>query len=110
MSKFHEGPANGQVLQLRRAPRFLRIVVDPAGKVDGLDQLDDTPADNETIHVYERQTEPVRAHLNFGGGRGGWFEMADYAHFPQQPQDHEVRATDAWQAWVQATSKRLDDE
>lgn len=108
MSKFHQGPADGTSLLLQRAPRFLRVVVDPAGKVDALDQLDDTPADDETIHVYEIQTEPIRAHMNFGGGRGGWYQMADYAHFPEQPSDHEVRTTEAWQAWVQATAARLD--
>ncbi len=114
MSRFHQGPADGQMLMLKRAPRFIRVVVGPNNKIDALDQLADTPADSETIHVYEIQTEPISAFIDGTGKDGRRFgravQIADYAHFPQQPEDHEVRATDAWQAWVQATANRLDAE
>ncbi len=110
MSKFYQGPADGQTLMLARAPRFLRVVVGPNNKIDALDQLTDTPEENEETHVYEIQTEPIRAHINCGRGKSGWYEIADYACFPEQPADHEVRTTDAWEAWVKATAARLDAE
>jgi hypothetical protein len=108
MSKFHQGPADGHSLMLARAPRFLRVVVGPNNKIDALDQLGDSPEENEEIHVYEIQTEPIRVHINRGRGKSGWYQIADYAHFPEQPADHEVRTHGAWEAWVQATAARLD--
>lgn len=114
MSKFHQGPADGQSLMLARAPRFLRVVVGPNNKIDALDQLTDTPAETEEIHVYEIQTEPVAAFIDGTGKDGRRFgravQIADYAWLPEQPADHEVRTTEAWQAWVQATANRLDAE
>ncbi len=115
MSKFHQGPADGKLLSIARAPRFLRVVVGPNNKVDALDQVDDTPTDQEEIHVYEIQTQPVQAFVDgkdpvTGRRFGRRVEIADYAYFPQQPQDHEVRTTDAWHKWVRATAERLDAE
>lgn len=114
MSKFHDGPANGQTLLLGRAPRFLRVV-ETAGKFDALDQLTDEPTEQEAIHVYEIQTEPIVAFVDgtdpvTGRRFGRRVEIADYAWMPDQPADHDVRTTEAWQAWVTATAARLDAE
>lgn len=113
MSKFHQGPADGEMLMISRAPRFLRVVVGPNNKIDALDLLEDTPAPEEEIHIYEIQTEPITAFVD-GTKNGRRFgravQIADYAYFPEQPADHEVRTTEAWQAWVQATAARLDAE
>lgn len=43
MTTFTDGPAAETVLELRRAPKFLRVVRDADGTVDALDQLNDTP-------------------------------------------------------------------
>jgi hypothetical protein len=54
MSQIVDGPCGPRLLLNERAPRFLRVVVDAKGDVDCLDQLADTPAPGERIHVYER--------------------------------------------------------
>jgi len=43
MTRFLDGPAQGETLMLRRAPILLRVTRDPMGNFDGLDQLDDRP-------------------------------------------------------------------
>lgn len=100
MAKFHGGPADGHMLLIRRAPRFLRVVIDPAGKIDALDQLDDTPAAKETIHVYRIDGEATSCHMNFGRGKGGWYQLADYRWVGADVPDHEIRTDAAWHAWT----------
>jgi hypothetical protein len=63
MTTFEDGPAKGQTLMLQRAPLFLRVVIDPSGKVDALDQLTDKPASNEKIFAYVLTAEPGRFHI-----------------------------------------------
>lgn len=53
MSQLVDGPAGPLLILNERSPRFLRVVVDPKGKVDTLDQLEDVAAADEAIHVYE---------------------------------------------------------
>jgi len=103
MTSFSDGPAQGQTLMLGRAPIFLRVV-EWAGAFDALDQIDDTPEPEETIHVYQRVGEPGRMHVHRSGGKGGWFTVAEYAVLPEQPDEDEVRRTDAWQAWCRRQS------
>jgi hypothetical protein len=98
---FADGPVQGQVLALHRAPVLLRVVVAPGGKVDALDQVEDEPAANETIHVYQREPRPVTMiHLNMGRSGGtGFYPMATYSYVG--PVDDElVRATAAWRTWA----------
>lgn len=105
MIRLLDGPAAGQTLMLKRAPRFLRVVRGPSGKWDALDQLDDTPNDDETITVYARGAEkPGVVHLNMGRLGGGFYVLAYYRHHPAQPAEWQMRETSAWQAWCRDQS------
>lgn len=104
MSTFRDGPADGVTLVNARAPWFLRIVVDPEGKVDCLDQVGDEPADGEGVFVYEaipgthvgpalvRMTRPNRC---------VWMQMGDYRH-RADVDGEQLRETAAWQEWTRA--------
>lgn len=98
MIRFEDGPAGGQVLQLRRAPLYLRVTHDPDGKWDALDQLDDQPAAGETITVYRRVGEAGVVHIDYTERatrrrRGAWFSCADYRVVANQPADAVARDT-----------------
>lgn len=98
MSKFLDGPAAGSALMLRRAPVFLRAVIDEStGKVDALDQMDDTPGPSERVHVYRRVGEPIHACVR----PGGCYELGDYRHVPDVD-ERLVRVTEDWRRWVDA--------
>ncbi len=78
MTSFLDGPAAGQRLMLKRAPRFIRVVTH-GGKFDALDQLGDVPLPSEAIHVYEITGKPGGVHLNTRGKPGGgFFTIAKY--------------------------------
>lgn len=97
MSRFLDGPAEGQSLLLRRAPKLLRVVRSDAGDLDALDQLADTPKVDETITVYERVTAPSTVHIKM---RCGWYQIAEYRQTSRQPDDATARSTAAWRAWA----------
>lgn len=101
MTKFIDGPAQGQTLLLKRGPRFLRVV-EQDGKWDALDQLEDEPEPGESIHVYEAHGPIGSCHLNISGGRGGWFIIGEYRHLPEQPTEEQKRVTRAWREWCEA--------
>jgi hypothetical protein len=104
MSQILDGPCGPTLLLNERSPRFLRLVVDDKGKLDCLDQLVDTPAEGERIHVYERVpgsegefgfvtlTRPKRCIR---------VPLTSYRHRPDVDGE-AVRETDAWQAWCYA--------
>lgn len=104
MTSFLDGPAKGQTFMLTRAPHYLRIVQDAAGKWDALDQLDDTPTADETIVVYEMVGEPSSVHVCARGrnNRSGWYRGGQYRLVDPQPDDAAVRTTPAWRVWVSA--------
>ena len=104
---FEDGVACGKPLALKRAPALLRVVVDPAGGVDALDQLTDVPRLDEAIVVYRRLAiEP--GVVTFSGGRGcAWFNRARYGLVDvPQPDDEEVRGATAWRSWAMAYRDR----
>ena len=105
MSTFIKGPAEGQLLMLRRAPRFLRVVVDTSLKWDALDQLEDHPAANEAIHVYEICSAPCYIHLSAKGPAGGNYITAEYRYVEPPPADSKVRDNKAWRAWCYAAAE-----
>lgn len=109
MVKFVDGPAAGVILEIRRAPKLLRVVVDDAGKWDALDQLDDKPRLNETVHVYRLASEVTNVHLcrRGRGARSGWVAIAEYRHYAQQPDKATGIHQRLWQAWATA---RLEEE
>lgn len=113
MTKFLDGPAAGKVLDLRRAPLLLRVVIDRRGNVDALDQVDDVPHAGETIHVYRLQGPPQRVHLCIRGkGRSGsgWREIGEYALNSEQPADEVARDNRRWRAWAEALWQKEQQE
>lgn len=96
MVSFLDGPAAGVTLMLRRAPIYLRVTFNPAGKVDALDQLDDEPKPDEIVHVYRKVPGTSgKVHVR----PGGCYEMGDYRHVADAVGD-ELRDTAAWRSWV----------
>jgi hypothetical protein len=96
MTTFIDGPAKGEVLHLKRAPKFLRVTQN--GLVfDGLDQLGDEPEETELIYVYQI-CEPVAGMITT---TRGVFPIARYRHVQPQPEDHQVRLTHCWRAWTE---------
>ena len=99
---FLSGPASNANLELQRTPIFLRVVIDPDGKVDALDQLDDAAAPAESIYVY------VFSSKHGGGfvcsrGRGGGCRslmLVRYRFFETQPADEILRDNARWAAWA----------
>jgi hypothetical protein len=105
MIKFLDGPAAGTILQLKRAPLYLRVVIDPRGTVDALDQLDDTPETKEAVWVYRLVAPANWYHLHCGGRRpngSGFYQQAEYRLHAEQPTDAVLRRTEAWQTWCYA--------
>ena len=99
--RFLDGPACGEVIDLQRAPHFLRVVIDADGKVDALDQLHDSPKPDEAIHVYLRQGKPHMVHMLCSPrSKSGWHLMADYKLYHHQPSDIESREENAWREWA----------
>jgi hypothetical protein len=83
MLRFDGGPAAGHALACRRAPIYLRVVVDETdGHVDALDLLDDTPGPSEQVHVYRRTRQGLPTFACSRGRGGGCSEIADadYGH------------------------------
>jgi hypothetical protein len=103
MTSFIDGPAKGKTLMLKRSPKYLRVVIDEAGKVDALDQLHDSPGENERVFAYRVHGEIGSVHLNMGRGRGGFYPLAEYRLIPTQPADSVLRKNEAWRAWTIAT-------
>lgn len=96
MTRFVDGPANGQTMMLRRAPLFLRVTQLPSGKCDALDALEDKPMKDEAIFIYRREGEPTWMAIRPGGVyRGG-----NYRLLAEQPTDEEVRTNERWAKWV----------
>jgi hypothetical protein len=107
------GPAAGVSMGLRTCPRWLRLVTRPADTrpsdggtpaydqiageqvlVDALDQADDTPAQDETVHVYRLVAGTWGVVYVRPGGR---YEHGDYRHIGPGT---GLRERDAWIAWV----------
>ncbi len=104
MTKFLDGPAVNVVLMLQRAPRLLRVVRASGGEWDALDQVDDTPSDDEAITVYAMVAGPWRLHIDRSRKAGGsaWFWGGEFRALPEQPADAIVRNNAAWRAWATA--------
>jgi len=109
MVRFLDGLAAGVVLLLHRAPPYLRVVRSVDGTWDALDQLDDMPAPDETIHVYRREGPASTVHVDYRRGRRGpssaWYALASYRVVATQPGDEVVRSTPAWRGWCQTQAK-----
>ncbi|HSI11752.1 MAG TPA: hypothetical protein VK961_06890 [Chthoniobacter sp.] len=103
MTKFEDGPAQGNSLMLKRAPIFLRVVVNTQGEWDALDQLDDHAHQGESLYAYTLTGEPGMCHiLRRSGPKGGsgFYVMAAYRFVTPQPSDAEMRDNTAWREWT----------
>lgn len=100
MTTFIDGPAKGQALALRRSPMFLRVVRKGEGPTwDALDQPEDTPYDDEYVFAYKLSKDLGVCHLNRGGGRSGFYKIAEYSFIQPQPPFHILRNTELWRGW-----------
>jgi len=107
MAKFLDGPAAGVSLSLRRAPMLLRVVQNRETKTwDALDQLTDSPADNEDIYLYYIHPESFfKAHVCRSPRRlSGWLEEADYSLLPAtllRIDEEILRDQEVYAAWCE---------
>jgi hypothetical protein len=100
MTKFQDGPAQGQVLMLKASPQFLRVTSAHTGrKWDGLDQPHDVPEPGEKLFAYVLAEKTGNCHINMGRGRGGFYPMQTYKFIPNQPSDAVMRDLELWEAW-----------
>jgi hypothetical protein len=109
VTKFREGPAAGVSLELRRAPKYLRVVCSQSTGWDALDQLDDTPKPEEKIYAYllveDRGSVFVDGRDKKGKRTGGLYRMAAYAYIESQPPDVVLRSTVQWREWCYAVEE-----
>lgn len=92
----------------KRAPIFLRAVINRNNRIDCLDMTEDTPSATEKVHVYEREGESSWIHIK-GTKKSisGFYAMADYHHLPDV--DGELlRDNEVWQKWT--TERFASDE
>lgn len=99
---FVDGPAEGHPLDLERDPIMLRVTIGLNG-VDALDQLEDEPAEHESIFVYMRVKDSETVALvdwadKGGRRRGAKLSIVEYCLSPIQP-TCLVRDTASWQVW-----------
>lgn len=98
MIRFLDGPAEGVKLSLGRAPMFLRVVIDPGGNVDALEELEDRVRDGETAHVYQLAGDYG---TGFACMRGqGCRAIAAYRLYAKQPSQDLLRDNKAWREWA----------
>lgn len=103
MVKFIDGPANGAELSLRRAPKYLRVVVGINGLVDALDQKEDKPTKEESVHAYIQCWRSY--HFGWMCTRNsGCFIVGDfnYKFMSEQPSDEVIRDLSSWEQWVES--------
>lgn len=108
MIRLLDGPAAG-AYAARRAPVFLRAVVDPqAVRGDVLDQLDDRPNPNEVVHVY-RLVPGTRHGTVFVrlAGRGCVESATGDYRYQALVDGEQLRDADAWRAWAEEQAGRL---
>jgi hypothetical protein len=105
MNTFIDGPAEGKTLRFERAPKYLRAVIDPDGKVDVLNEPSDEPRPDEAIFAYVAVRNRGTAHINSRDARGrntsGWTAMVEYRFIPDQPDDATLRDRALWCAWTE---------
>jgi hypothetical protein len=107
---FKDGPAAGEIVYLEREPILLRVTQSPRGW-DALDQIDDTPAADETVYVYVQAERPTTAFVDYqdkaGRRHGEAMRTAAYALSPAQPGDSVLRDNEAWRAWCRGVGMGL---
>ena len=102
MVELKDGPCKGSFM-VKRAPVYLRAVINEKGETDLLDQIEDTPGQKEKVHVYKMEGNPGTVHLFARGKNGkslsGWYAMAIYNHMPEVDGE-QLRDNPKWQEWA----------
>ena len=102
MLNLQDGPVKG-VYYCKRAPVFLRAVIDTNGDKDCLDQINDLPKPTEKVYVYQLQGEAGWMHIQARGkggkGLSGFYATGDYKHLPDV-EGEALRDNSAWQEWA----------
>jgi hypothetical protein len=99
MLELVDGPCKGNYM-VKRAPVFLRAVLDKAGEKDVLDLVEDTPKDSETVYIYQREGSAGQVHINAAKVKG-FYAMAKYHYLPNVDGE-TLRDNPSWQAWATA--------
>ena len=108
MITFLDGPAEGRQLSLSRAPYFLRVVIDLAGAVDALDQLDDTVRAGETAYVYQQAEDLGTAiYCSRNPSRCRTVRSAAYRLYATQPPQDVLCDNGAWSKWAVAEAESI---
>lgn len=107
-TKFVDGSARLAVLELSRAPFFLRVVrgLKDGDKWDALDLLDDEPAADEEVYCYFKVSFDGSMHLDYtdkatGKRKGRNILSATYQLWPMQPTEAIMRHNPSWVVWCQ---------
>lgn len=87
MATFHDGPAEGVRLQLRRAPILLRVVYDATDfGWDALDQEEDKVKISEKVYLYYMRGPYIQVHVcnRIERHKAGVFQEGDYYLLPAE--------------------------
>ena len=99
MLTLNDGPCKGTFM-VKRAPVFLRAVIDGKGETDVLDQVEDMPKKNEKIYVYKRVGLENMCHIKMvKRSESGWYALADYWYMPEVDGE-QFRDNGEWQQWA----------
>lgn len=99
---------------LSRSPIFLRFVMVGTDweTLDALDQVTDTPRENERVLAAVKSDEST-VHIDrvLNGRRcGEWRRMVTYELVKEQPSQELLRDSTQWQQWVQEEWKRMKEQ
>lgn len=103
------GTSRGPI-HLARTPRFLRFVIQGTDwlSLDALDQMEDTPAPDETVIVAELVSRG-NIHIDGADKRGrrtaSWVSTATYKQVHNPPPREVAADTQQWQAWCYQRAK-----
>lgn len=102
MLQLLDGPCKGTFM-VKRAPIFLRAVktehLFADNKTDVLDQLEDTPAADEKVFVYQRDGEAGAVHFLGSKDITGWYATGRYKHLTDVDGE-QLRDNAKWREWV----------
>ena len=102
MLQLKDGPCEG-VYYCRRAPDYLRAVINDKGEKDALDLIDDTPRDDELVFIYRLEGEPGWMHIH-GTKVHGFYATGTYYYMPEVD-GKLLRDNAEWQKWALAQQK-----
>lgn len=105
MLELVDGPCKGAYM-CKRAPDYLRAVIDANGDIDCLDQIEDTPKSTESVYVYKRIGLAGTIHIHATKG-SGWYAMGTY-NFLHDVDGEKLRDNQAWQIWAIAQLRRAN--